>query len=59
MLQHPEPVYKLEDADGEAIDGVFYRNEIQPIARNIYEVERVLPGERRQAGTRLKEVLVK
>ena len=59
VLQHPEPVYKLEDADGEAIDGVFYRSEIQPIARNIYEVEKVLPGERRQAGTRLKEVLVK
>ena len=57
--EHPVPVYKLKDADGEAIDGVFYRSEIQPIARNIYEVERVLPGERRQAGSRLKEVLVK
>ena len=56
----PRAVYKLQDAAGEPVEGVWYREELQPIERNIYEVDEVL-GERRAAGKRgnPKEVLVK
>ena len=54
---HPKRVYKLEDAAGEPIEGTFYRSEVQPITRNIYEVERVLQEKHR--GRLGKEVLVK
>ena len=51
-------VYELEDVEGEIIKGVWYRQEVQPIKRNIYEVESVLAG--RQVNRRaLREVLVK
>jgi hypothetical protein len=54
----PRAVYKLEDAEGEPIKGVWYREEVQPIKRNIYEVESVIAE--RQANRRApKEVLVK
>ena len=35
-------VYKLEDLQGEPIMGIFYREELQPITRNRYRVEKVL-----------------
>ena len=57
MHNDPKRVYKLEDAAGEPIEGTFYRGEVQPIARNIYEVERVLQEKNR--GRLGKEVLVK
>jgi hypothetical protein len=54
----PRAVYKLKDAEGEPIKGVWYREEIQPIEHNIYEIESVLAE--RQANRRApKEVLVK
>jgi transposase InsO family protein len=54
----PRAVYKLEDVEGEPIKGVWYREEVQPIKRNIYEVESLLAE--RQANRRApKEVLVK
>ena len=53
----PRVVYKLEDAAGEPIDGAWYREEIQPIARNVYEVERIV-GERKTPRIG-EEVLVK
>ena len=53
----PRVVYKLEDAAGEPVEGAWYQEEIQPITRNAYEVERVL-GERKTPRIG-QEVLVK
>jgi transposase InsO family protein len=53
----PRVVYKLEDAAGEPIEGAWYQEEIQPIARNVYEVERIV-GERKTPRVG-QEVLVK
>ena len=53
----PRIVYKLKDAAGEPIEGTWYNEEVQPIARNIYEVEKVI-GER-QTPRIGAEVLVK
>jgi hypothetical protein len=48
----------LKDVEGGPIKGVWYREEVQPIKRNIYEVESV--SAERQANRRApKEVLVK
>ena len=53
----PRVVYKLEDATGEPIEGAWYREEIQPIARNVDEVERIVGV--RKAPRVGQEVLVK
>jgi transposase InsO family protein len=53
----PRVVYKLEDAAGEPIEGGWYQEEIQPIAKNVYEVERII-GERKTPRVG-QEVLVK
>ena len=53
----PRVVYKLEDAAGEPIEGAFYQDEVQPITRNTYEVERII-GERKTPRIG-QEVLVK
>ena len=57
VQRHPQPVYKLVDADNEALEGTFYQSEVQPITRNIYEFERIVK-ERRQY-RRPAEILVK
>ena len=53
----PRVVYKLEDAAGEPIEGAWYQQEIQPIKRNIYEVEKIV-GQRKTPRIG-QEVLVK
>lgn len=55
QLSHPQTVYKLEDARGEPIEGVYYRSELQPITSNLREVDKVL--QRRGKGNK-REVLV-
>lgn len=35
-------IYKLEDRAGEPIQGIFYREELQPISRNQYTIEHVI-----------------
>jgi hypothetical protein len=54
----PRAVHKLEEVEGETIKGVWYREEVQPIKRNIYEVGSAL-AERRANRRAPKEVLVK
>ena len=56
QLSHPQSVYKLEDASGEPIEGVYYRSELQNITRNTRQVESIL--ERRGRGTH-REALIK
>jgi hypothetical protein len=56
QLSHPQTVYKLEDASGEPIEGVYYRSELQPAPRNPRQVEQVI--QRRGKGNR-GEALVK
>jgi transposase InsO family protein len=54
---HPHALYKLEDAAGEPVEGLFYSRELQPIPKNTLQVERVL-RERRVRGNH-KEYFVK
>jgi transposase InsO family protein len=53
---HPHAVYKLRDAAGESVEGNFYSKELQPIPREVLQVERVL--KRRKRG-KAQESLVK
>jgi len=53
------PLYTLKDLDGETLDGRFYAEEIQQVAKpeeDTYRIEAVL-GSRRRAGKR--QVLVR
>jgi len=53
------PLYSLKDLDGEKLDGRFYAEEIQQVAKHeadIYRIEAVL-GSRRRPGKR--QVLVR
>ena len=53
------PLYSLKDLDGEKLDGRFYAEEIQQVAKpeeDIYRIEAVL-GSRRSAG--MRQVLVR
>lgn len=55
-FDHPHPVYKIEDARGEPVEGNFYRKELQPIPRVTLQIERVL---RRRGRGNKSESLVK
>jgi hypothetical protein len=48
---HPRTVYKLQDRGGRDIKGAFYREEIQPISKNRYLVEKVLRSRTAKDGT--------
>jgi hypothetical protein len=55
-LAHPQPVYKIEDAKGEPIEGHFYEKELQAIPRQTLQVERIV--RQRKRGNR-KQFFVK
>ena len=55
-LNHPQTVYKLEDASGEPIEGYFYNKEVQAIPRVTLQVDRIV---RRRKRSGRNEVLVK
>ena len=38
----PRVIYELEDRGGEPIKGSWYREELQPISRNRYLIERII-----------------
>ena len=58
-VQHPQPVYKLEDRGGEEIIGTFYKKQLQKIQPSKeYVVEKVLK-KRSDPKTKVKEILVK
>lgn len=50
-------VYKLQNIKGEPIDGSYYQEELQPIRKNEYRVEKILKRRRKPNGS--KEALVK
>lgn len=53
------PVYRVKDYDNEAIDGMFYENELQKVKvddKTVYNIERVL---RKRTRNKIPEVLVK
>ena len=41
-LQRPIPVYNITDTQGEDIQGVYYKQELQPSTANEYTVEKVV-----------------
>lgn len=55
---HPQELYKLADASGEPIEGLFYRHEVQPVPHDTLQVERVL-RRRRSRPDKREEVFVK
>lgn len=58
---HPRPVYKLEDTQGEEIEGVCYPEELQLVpdrAAQVYEIDKVL-RKRKDRDTGAQETLVR
>jgi len=53
----PKTLYKLQDKSGEEIQGSWYREEIQPISKNKFIIEKIVRTRKRPDGQR--EVLVK
>ena len=54
---HQRRVYKLQNIQGEPIDGEYYQEELQPIRENEFRVERIV--KRRKLGDGTSEALVK
>jgi transposase InsO family protein len=62
--KHPRKVYKLKDDSGETVHGSWYPEELQPIEKNKYYIEKVLrtrsaKGRHRKGTAAKKELLVK
>lgn len=51
--RHPLPVYKVKDANGERVKGVFYEHQLQKVQEpDVYKVERILKWRKLRNGKR-------